>query len=99
MKTTVDIPEDELKDAMRFTKAKTKRAAVVRVLEDVETKPIATLGMSMGSRAYLLSHFTTAQINALIAPRAHLGLAGTRDIEHMETPEGRQAVLAFLRSS
>jgi len=28
----------------------------------------------------LLKHFTTAQINALIAPRAHLALAGTRDI-------------------
>jgi hypothetical protein len=27
----------------------------------------------------LLNHFTTAQINALIAPRAHLGLAGLRD--------------------
>ena len=27
MKTTVDIPENELKDAMRFTKAKTKREA------------------------------------------------------------------------
>ncbi|MGH9310962.1 MAG: dienelactone hydrolase family protein [Vicinamibacterales bacterium] len=27
----------------------------------------------------LLKHFTTAQINALIAPRAHLGLAGLRD--------------------
>lgn len=34
MKTTVDIPEGELKDAMRFTKAKTKREAVVRVLEE-----------------------------------------------------------------
>ena len=34
MKTTVDIPENELKDAMRFTKAKTKREAVVRVLKD-----------------------------------------------------------------
>ena len=78
----------------------------------------------------LLNHFTTAQINALIAPRAHLGLAGTRDkltpvagldtidreltevyaraghperwkllrydVEHKETPEGRQAILAFL---
>src|SRR5215471_5330820 len=74
----------------------------------------------------LLNHFTTAQINALIAPRAHLGLAGTRDkltpvagldtidreltevyaraghperwkllrydVEHKETPEGRQAI-------
>ena len=78
----------------------------------------------------LLNHFTTAQINALIAPRAHLGLAGTRDkltpvagldvidreltgvyaraghperwkllrydVEHVETPEGRRAILAFL---
>lgn len=34
MKTTVDIPEKELRDAMRFTKAKTKREAVVRVLEE-----------------------------------------------------------------
>jgi len=34
MKTTVDIPEKELRDAMRFTKAKTKREAIVKALED-----------------------------------------------------------------
>lgn len=34
MKTTVDIPEDELRDAMRFTKARTKREAIVKVLVD-----------------------------------------------------------------
>lgn len=34
MKTTIDIPEEELRDAIRFTKAKTKREAVVRVLEE-----------------------------------------------------------------
>jgi len=34
MKTTIDIPEDELKEAMRFTKAKTKREAVVKALEE-----------------------------------------------------------------
>ncbi len=79
----------------------------------------------------LLKHFTTAQINALIAPRAHLGLAGLQDkltpVEgldiidrelkkvyaehghperwqllrydagHMETAEGRDAIVAFLR--
>ena len=78
----------------------------------------------------LLKHFTTADINALIAPRAHLALAGDRDVltppegldiidrelrnvyeqlgagdnwklirydeEHLETPEGRREVLAFL---
>jgi hypothetical protein len=79
----------------------------------------------------LLTHFTTAQINALIAPRPHLGLAGLRDaltpldgldridrhlqhvyasmghadrwqllrydVEHQETAEGRQAIVAFLK--
>jgi dienelactone hydrolase len=79
----------------------------------------------------LIKHFTTAQINALIAPRAHLGLAGLRDkltpvegldvidkelqqvyaklghperwkllrydVEHQETPEGRQEIIAFLK--
>jgi Arc/MetJ family transcription regulator len=34
MKTTIDIPENELKEAMRLTKAKTKRAAVVKALEE-----------------------------------------------------------------
>jgi len=34
MKTTVDIPEDELKDAMRFTQAKTKREAIVTAIAD-----------------------------------------------------------------
>ena len=34
MKTTIDIPEGELRDAMRFTRATTKREAVVKVLEE-----------------------------------------------------------------
>lgn len=34
MKTTVDIPEKELEDAMRFTKAKTKREAIVAAIVD-----------------------------------------------------------------
>jgi Arc/MetJ family transcription regulator len=34
MKTTIDIPEEALRDAMRFTKAKTKREAILTVLED-----------------------------------------------------------------
>jgi dienelactone hydrolase len=96
---------------------------------------IADHGLSRHGLFYfvpdLLNHFTTAQINALIAPRAHLGLAGTRDkltpvpgldtidrelkdvyaraghperwtllrydVEHQETPEGRQAILAYLQ--
>lgn len=34
MKTTVDIPGRELEDAIRFTKAKTKRAAIVGAIAD-----------------------------------------------------------------
>jgi Arc/MetJ family transcription regulator len=34
MKTTVDIPENELREAMRHTGAKTKREAVVIALSD-----------------------------------------------------------------
>ncbi len=79
----------------------------------------------------LLKHFTTSQINALIAPRPHLGLIGLRDaltpldgvdridrelsaeyarqghperwkllrydVAHQETPEGRQAIVGFLK--
>jgi hypothetical protein len=42
----------------------------------------------------LLNHFTTAQMNALIAPRAHLSLAGTRD--HLTPNEGLDVVDAEL---
>jgi hypothetical protein len=34
MKTTIDIPDKELRDAIRYTRAKTKREAVVRVIEE-----------------------------------------------------------------
>ena len=34
MKTTVDIPEKSLRDLMNFTRAGTKKAAVVQAVED-----------------------------------------------------------------
>lgn len=34
MKITVDIPESDLADAMRFTRAKTKREAIVAAIQD-----------------------------------------------------------------
>jgi putative antitoxin of VapBC-like toxin-antitoxin system len=34
MKTTIDIPESELREAMGFTKARTKREAIVTALMD-----------------------------------------------------------------
>ncbi|MDN5872294.1 MAG: type II toxin-antitoxin system VapB family antitoxin [Nitrococcus sp.] len=34
MKTTVDIPGNELEDAIRFARAKTKREAIVSAIRD-----------------------------------------------------------------
>jgi len=34
MKTTVDIPDKELRDAIRFTRAKTKREAIVTAITE-----------------------------------------------------------------
>ena len=34
MKTTIDIPEEELREAIRHTGAKTKKDAVVRALKE-----------------------------------------------------------------
>ncbi len=52
MKTTIDIPEDLLKDAMKFAHAATKRDAVVTALTDYNrrqrmvalTKQLGTCG-------------------------------------------------------
>ena len=42
----------------------------------------------------LMNHFTTAQINALIAPRPHLALAGDYDV--LTPPEGLDKIDAEL---
>ena len=44
----------------------------------------------------LLKHFTCAEINALIAPRAHLGLAGNYD--RLTPPAGLDRIDAHLRA-
>ena len=44
----------------------------------------------------LLKHFTTAQINTLIAPRAHLSLAGNRDL--LTPPKGLNLIDAELKT-
>ncbi len=44
----------------------------------------------------LLNHFTCAEINALIAPRAHLGLAGNAD--RLTPPAGLDKIDAHLRT-
>ncbi len=45
----------------------------------------------------LLKHFTTADINALIAPRAHLGIAGLRDA--LTPPEGLDIIDRELKAA
>jgi dienelactone hydrolase len=45
----------------------------------------------------LLNHFTTSQMNALIAPRAHLALAGTKD--HLTPQKGLDVVEAELKKA
>ena len=76
MKTTVDIPENELKDAMRFTKAKTKREAVVRVLEEFNRRRrMAELVKYSGT--FTDSFPTNDEIEAIDA-RRDLGMYGRR---------------------
>jgi Arc/MetJ family transcription regulator len=38
MKTTVNIPDKVLRDAMRHTRAKTKREAIVKALEEMNRR-------------------------------------------------------------
>ena len=57
MKTTVDIPDKELRDAMRFTGATTKREAVVTALKDFNRrKRIAALTKHFGSSSTFMTH-------------------------------------------
>lgn len=57
MKTTIDIPEKELKDAMRFTGATTKREAVVTALKDFNRrKRIAALAKHFGASDTFMTH-------------------------------------------
>ncbi|MCY4187088.1 MAG: type II toxin-antitoxin system VapB family antitoxin [Bryobacterales bacterium] len=56
MKTTVDIPESELADAIRFSKARTKREAVVCAIKDFNQRMrMAELTRYSGTCADLIS--------------------------------------------
>jgi Arc/MetJ family transcription regulator len=57
MKTTIDIPEKELKDAMRFTGASTKREAVVTALKDFNRRQrMAALARRFGASDTFMTH-------------------------------------------
>ena len=56
MKTTVDIPDDELKDAMRFSRARTKREAIVMAITEFnERRRMADLVKRAGSCFHLMT--------------------------------------------
>jgi len=57
MKTTVDIPEDDLREAMRFSRAKTKREAVVTAVRDFNRRQrMARLARHFGSSDTFMTH-------------------------------------------
>ncbi len=69
MKTTIDIPEKELRDVMRFTKAKTKREAVVKALEEFNRRQrMAALVQYFGTFESLM---TNEEIEALDEDEPH----------------------------
>jgi Arc/MetJ family transcription regulator len=50
VKTTIDIPDEVLEDAIRFTKAKTKRDAVVAAVTDFNRRQrMAALTRHLGT--------------------------------------------------
>ena len=56
MKTTIDIPETELREAMKFTNARTKREAVVTALAEYNRRMrMAALARHAGTCTDLMS--------------------------------------------
>ena len=57
MKTTVDIPDAVLQEAMRHTKATSKRDAVVRAIEEFNRRErLAKLAAKLGTSSTFMSH-------------------------------------------
>jgi hypothetical protein len=56
MKTSVDIPDNELQDAIRFTRARTKREAIVTAITEFNRRHrMAELVKRAGSCAELMT--------------------------------------------
>ena len=57
MKITIDIPEKELNDAMRFLSARSKRQAVVTALKDFNRRNrLAALTRHVGTSNTFMTH-------------------------------------------
>jgi len=56
MKTTIDIPEEVLREAMEFTGASTKREAIVTAVRDYNNRrKVARLARHLGSCTELMT--------------------------------------------
>lgn len=63
MKTSVDIPEDELAEAMRYAKASTKREAIVMAIREFnQRRRMADLARHAGSCANLVTAVELAKL-------------------------------------
>ena len=57
MKTTIDIPREQLEEALRHTQARTKREAVVTALADFNLRRrLAQVVESFGTFEHFLTH-------------------------------------------
>ena len=63
MKTTIDIPEKALKDAMRFSGSKTKRGAVLAAVRDYNRRQrMARLTRHLGTCKEIMTPDELAEI-------------------------------------
>ena len=69
MKTSIDIPDEELRDLLRFTRAKTKREAIVTAIADFnQRRRMAALVKHSGTFRSLM---TNERLEALDAAEPH----------------------------
>jgi len=65
MKTTVDIPEKELQEALRHTRAKTKREAIVTAIVDFNRRRrLAKLVQRLGTFEHFMTHEELERLRA-----------------------------------
>jgi hypothetical protein len=70
MKTTVEIPDGELRDLVKFTRAKTKREAIVTAIADFnQRRRRGALVRHSGAFRSLLTNEEIEQIEAQEPPR------------------------------
>lgn len=69
MRTTIDLPQDVLREAMEATGAKTKREAVLRALEEMNRRArLARLADELGESETFMSYEELMERRAVETP-------------------------------